>query len=350
MKQRIDKLRSTLHDNESALISSYPNIFYYSGFTSGDAYLLISHDRQLLITDSRYTIQAHEQAPDFEVVDITTGFDEIFKMIHTSYIGYEENVMSVKQYRSLRNKTGDRQELVEMSKQINWLRRIKDEDEIKTIAAAEEIGDMAFSYILDELHVGMSERKVALMLESFMKEQGASALSFDTIAASGKRSAMPHGMASEKLIEKGDFLTLDFGCIYKGYCSDMTRTVVFGNPDEKQKEIYDTVLNAQKAALEIIRPGIKCSEVDAAARKVIHDAGYGRNFGHGLGHSVGIEIHEMPSFSPKCEDIVEKGHVITVEPGIYVENFGGVRIEDLVAVTDDGINDLTHSPKELIII
>lgn len=350
MKQRIDKLRSTLHDNESALISSYPNIFYYSGFTSGDAYLLISHDRQLLITDSRYTIQAHEQAPDFEVVDITTGFDEIFKMIHTSYIGYEENVMSVKQYRSLRNKTGDRQELVEMSKQINWLRRIKDEDEIKTIAAAEEIGDMAFSYILDELHVGMSERKAALMLESFMKEQGASALSFDTIAASGKRSAMPHGMASEKFIEKGDFLTLDFGCIYKGYCSDMTRTVVFGNPDEKQKEIYDTVLRAQEAALKIIRPGIKCSEVDAAARKVIHDAGYGRNFGHGLGHSVGIEIHEMPSFSPKCEDIVEKGHVITVEPGIYVEDFGGVRIEDLVAVTDDGINDLTHSPKELIII
>lgn len=350
MKQRIDKLRNTLHDNESALISSYPNIFYYSGFTSGDAYLLISHDRQLLITDSRYTIQAHEQAPDFEVVDITTGFDEIFKMIHTSYIGYEENVMSVKQYRSLRNKTGDRQELVEMSKQINWLRRIKDEDEIKTIAAAEEIGDMAFSYILDELHVGMSERKAALMLESFMKEQGASALSFDTIAASGKRSAMPHGMASEKFIEKGDFLTLDFGCIYKGYCSDMTRTVVFGNPDEKQKEIYDTVLNAQKAALDIIRPGIKCSEVDAAARKVIYDAGYGRNFGHGLGHSVGIEIHEMPSFSPKCEDIVEKGHVITVEPGIYVEDFGGVRIEDLVAVTDDGINDLTHSPKELIII
>lgn len=350
MKQRIDKLRSTLHDNESALISSYPNIFYYSGFTSGDAYLLISHDRQLLITDSRYTIQAHEQAPDFEVVDITTGFDEIFKMIHTSYIGYEENVMSVKQYRSLRNKTGDRQELVEMSKQINWLRRIKDEDEIKTIAEAEKIGDMAFSYILDELHVGMSERKAALMLESFMKEQGASALSFDTIAASGKRSAMPHGMASEKLIEKGDFLTLDFGCIYKGYCSDMTRTVVFGNPDEKQKEIYDTVLRAQEAALKIIRPGIKCSEVDAAARKVIHDAGYGRNFGHGLGHSVGIEIHEMPSFSPKCEDIVEKGHVITVEPGIYVEDFGGVRIEDLVAVTDDGINDLTHSPKELIII
>ena len=350
MKQRIDKLRSTLHDNESALISSYPNIFYYSGFTSGDAYLLISHDRQLLITDSRYTIQAHEQAPDFEVVDITTGFDEIFKMIHTSYIGYEENVMSVKQYRSLRNKTGDRQELVEMSKQINWLRRIKDEDEIKTIAEAEKIGDMAFSYILDELHVGMSERKAALMLESFMKEQGASALSFDTIAASGKRSAMPHGMASEKLIEKGDFLTLDFGCIYKGYCSDMTRTVVFGNPDEKQKEIYDTVLRAQEAALKIIRPGIKCSEVDAAARKVIHDAGYGRNFGHGLGHSVGIEIHEMPSFSPKCEDIVEKGHVITVEPGIYVENFGGVRIEDLVAVTDNGINDLTHSPKELIII
>ena len=350
MKQRIERLLNKLADNEAALISSYPNIFYFSGFTSEDAYLLISHERRILVTDSRYTIQAHEQAPDFEVMDISAGFGELFKKTAAKYIGYEEAAMTVREYRALRNKTGDKQELVEMSKQIESCRRVKDESEIATIAQAEKIGDMAFEYVLPKLHVGMSEREVALMLEFYMKEQGASALSFDTIAASGKRSAMPHGMASDKLIEKGDFLTLDFGCVYKGYCSDMTRTVVFGAPNEQQREIYDTVLRAQKAALDMIKAGVKCNEVDAAARKVIADAGYGKNFGHGLGHSVGIEIHEMPSFSPKCTDTVKKGHVITVEPGIYVEGFGGVRIEDLVAVTDAGIENLTHSPKELIIL
>lgn len=350
MKSRIDKLRELLNDNEAAFISSYPNIFYYSGFTSEDAYLLISHDKQILVTDSRYTIQAHEQAPDFEIVNITKGFNEIFKLIDANYIGYEEEVLTVKQYRDFRSKTTDRQELVEMQKKLTSLRKIKDENEIQKIAEAEKIGDAAFKYVLDKIRPGVTEREIALELEFFMKREGATALSFETIAASGKRSAMPHGAASDKVIEKGDFLTLDFGCVFEGYCSDMTRTVAVGNVNDTQREIYDVVLKAQKAALEAIKAGVECNAVDAVARNIIKDAGYGENFGHGLGHSVGIEIHEMPSFSPKCNEKLKPGHIMTVEPGIYIEDFGGVRIEDLVLVTEDGIRNLTSSPKELIIV
>lgn len=350
MKSRLDRLRQELNDNEAAFISSYPNIFYYSGFTSEDAYLLISHDRQILVTDSRYTIQAHEQSPDFEVIDITKGFNEIFKLISASYIGYEEEALSVKQYRNFRSKTTDFQELVEMQKKLTKLRKIKDEEEIKRIAEAEKIGDAAFSHILDKIRPGITEREIALELEFFMKKQGATALSFDTIAASGKRSAMPHGVASDKVIEKGDLLTLDFGCIFEGYCSDMTRTVAVGSADERQREIYNTVLKAQMSALDAIREGMECNEIDAIARNIIKEAGYGENFGHGLGHSVGIEIHEMPSFSAKCSEKLKAGHVMTVEPGIYIEDFGGVRIEDLVVVTKDGTRNLTNSPKELIIV
>lgn len=350
MLSRTDRLRELLDDNEAVIISSYPNIFYYSGFTSEDAYLLISHDKKLLITDSRYTIQAREQAPDYEVVDSKEGFKNIFKRISSRYIGFEENNISVRQHRNWQfSMTSDRM-LVPMQKRIESLRQIKENDEIRHIAEAERIGDEAFSYVLDKIKPGVTERDIALELEFFMKKQGASALSFETIAASGIRGAMPHGAASEKLIEKGDLLTLDFGCVYEGYCSDMTRTVAVGSVNDKQRKIYDTVLKAQQAALDIIAPGKKCSEIDAAARDVIKAAGYGENFGHALGHSVGIEIHETPVFSSKSTDIVKPGNVITAEPGIYIDGFGGVRIEDLVAVTEDGIQNLTHSPKDLIIV
>lgn len=350
MLSRTDRLRELLDDNEAVIISSYPNIFYYSGFTSGDAYLLISHDKKLLVTDSRYTIQAREQAPDYEVVDSKEGFKKLFKIISSRYIGFEENYISVRQHRNWQfSMTSDRA-LVPMQKRIDSLRQVKDDDEIRRIAEAEKIGDGAFSYILDKIKPGVTERDIALELEFFMKRHGASALSFETIAASGIRGAMPHGAASSKVIEKGDLLTLDFGCIYDGYCSDMTRTVAVGSVSDKQREIYDIVLKAQLAAIDAVVPGIKCSEIDTAARDVIKAAGYGENFGHALGHSVGIEIHETPVFSSKSTDIVKPGHVITVEPGIYIDGFGGVRIEDLVVVTENGIQNLTQSPKELIII
>ena len=348
MNVRVEALLNSIHDDEAVFISSYPNIFYYSAFTSEDAFLLISHNESYIITDSRYTIQAKEQSGEFTLYDIKDGFEKLFSKIPEKIIGYEENNLSVKQYKELKRKIV--KEFTPMQKNIERQRRIKDSLEIKRIAEAQKIGDEAFSYILNHIRAGKTEREIALDLEFFMKRQGATALSFETIAASGKRSAMPHGIATDKVIEKGDFLTLDFGCIYEGYCSDMTRTVVIGKPTDKQTEIYNIVLSAQNAGLLAIEEGKKCSDADAAARKVIEASGYGENFGHGLGHGVGIEIHEMPSLSPKCDDIIKNGNILTVEPGIYIEDFGGVRIEDLVVVEDGKMRNLTNSAKELIII
>lgn len=350
MRERIDRLLNLVKDNEAVLISSYPNVFYYSGFTSSDAELLITHSERYIITDSRYTIQARSEAPDFELYDIKNGYDNLFSRISGTLIGFEEDEISVSRYRRLKKRLKSGQEFVEMQKLVSGPRKIKDRGEIKKIAEAERLGDEAFSYVLPKIRAGVTEREIALELEFFMKRNGASALSFDTIAASGKRSAMPHGAATDKIIERGDFLTLDFGCVFEGYCSDMTRTVVIGEADARQREIYETVLAAQKAAIDAIEAGKSCAGIDAVARRVISDAGYGKNFGHGLGHSVGIEIHENPSFSPKCSETVKNGHVITVEPGIYIEDFGGVRIEDLIVVEDGKARNLTSSEKELIIL
>ena len=181
-----------------------------------------------------------------------------------------------------------------------------------------------------------------------MKEEGAEGFSFDTIAASGLNSAMPHAVPTDKKLEQGDFLTMDFGCLYHGYCSDMTRTVVIGKASEKQRKVYDTVLLAQKTAMDQMRPGMTGRQIDALARDVIREAGYGEYFGHSLGHSVGLEIHERPVFSKNEKTVIQPGMVITVEPGIYIENFGGVRIEDVVVITENGCESLAHSPKELI--
>ncbi len=348
VNRRVDRLCERLHDNEAALISSYPNIFYYSGFTSGDAYLLISHDSRFIITDSRYTIQAREQAKDYEVIDIKNGFEKIFSKISADYIGYESKHMCVSENKRLKMKIANHQALVEKQKVIDEARSVKDSEEIRRISEAERIGDEAFSHVLGMIRAGAVERDIALELEFFMKRNGASALSFDTIVASGARSAMPHGVASGKTIEQGDLVTLDFGCIFEGYCSDMTRTVVVGKANDRQKEIYDVVLKAQTAAIDAVRVGAVCSDVDKVARDIISGAGYGGNFGHGLGHSVGIEIHESPSFAPRSNAKLENGNVITVEPGIYVDGFGGVRIEDLIVIEDGKARNLTHSPKELI--
>ena len=350
MLDRVGRLLNVVGEDEAVFISSYPNIFYYSGFCSEDAYLLISHDKRYIVTDSRYTIQAKEQAPDFELYDIKNGLEKLFSRIPERIIGIEEEKIQLKRYRTLKRRLSNGQEFVESQKNIDKLRRVKDDDEIRRIAAAEAIGDAAFEYILPKIRAGITEREIALEIEFFMKRQGASALSFDTIAASGIRSAMPHGLASDKVIEKGDLLTLDFGCVFEGYCSDMTRTVAVGAVTDRQREIYDIVLSAQLAAIDAAKTGRICSYVDGVARKIITDAGYGKNFGHGLGHSVGIEIHESPSFSPKCNDALKNGYVITVEPGIYIEDFGGVRIEDLIVINDDKAINLTKSPKELIIV
>ena len=348
MENRIQKLLKSVNDSEAVFISSYPNIFYYSGFKSEDAFLLISKDKRLIITDSRYTVQAKEQAAGFEVIDISCGFKNIFSKISENRIGFEEQNVTVAQYEKYKSALGNK-ELFAMQKKINAPRQVKDKDEIKKITEAERLGDEAFTYVLDKIKDGTTEKDIAFELEFYMRRHGASDSSFDTIAASGVRGAMPHGLASDKAIKSGELLTLDFGCVLDGYCSDMTRTVAVGVISDWQHEIYDIVLKAQTSALKAVSAGKQCSEIDAAARKIITDAGYGKNFGHALGHSVGIEIHENPNFSPKSKDTVEIGNVITVEPGIYIDGMGGVRIEDVIAVTENGTVNITHSPKELII-
>ncbi len=350
MTDRAARLFNTLDAGMAVLISSYPNIFYYSGFTSGDAFLLMTENERFIITDSRYFVQAREQAVGFELVDIAEGFGKIFAKISEKTIGFEDACVSVERYEKLCAALGEGQELKKLQEKINAPRRTKDEDEIKKIAEAERLGDEAFSYILTKIKTGVTEAEIAFELEFFMKRNGASALSFETIAASGKRGAMPHGTASKKVIEHGDMLTLDFGCVLEGYCSDMTRTVAVGTAAPWQHEVYNTVLKAQLAALSFIEAGKSCAEADSVARQIITDAGYGKNFGHSLGHSVGIEIHENPNLSPKSTDIIENGNVLTVEPGIYIDGMGGVRIEDLTAIVNGKAVNLTHSDKGLIIL
>lgn len=343
---RSDKLRQYISEYEAVFITSYPNIFYYSGFKSEDGALIITKDSSILLTDSRYTIQAKLQSPSYEVCDISNT-ESIIKSLKQEILCIEEDFVTVSEFSKLQ---GYGKKLKPFSKTIKRPRRVKDSEEILRIAKAEELGDRAFNYVLDLIKPGKSEKEIAIELEFFMKKNGAEKLSFDTICASGVRSAMPHGVASDKIIEKGEFLTLDFGCVLDGYCSDMTRTVVIGSASQRHKEIYEIVLKAQESALGIIKSGVSGKEADASARNVINSYGYKDNFGHGTGHSVGVEIHEQPSLSPKSEDILETGNVISVEPGIYIEGFGGVRIEDLVQINDENALNLTKSQKDLLII
>lgn len=342
---RTQKLLRSFEDGDGAYISSKANIFYYSGFTSEDARLVVTKNERIILTDSRYSVQAKKQAPDFEIHDIRDL--SVLEQLGIKRLLFEEEYLTVKELAGI-NK-GSYKAIPAMGK-ISKPREVKEEAEIEKIRAAESLGDAAFSHILGFIKPGVGEIEIALELEMFMRKNGASGLSFETIAASGVRSAMPHGTASEKKLEHGDLFTLDFGCVLDGYCSDMTRTVAIGKPDSRQKEIYDTVLKAQKAACEFVAAGKSCAGADGVARSIIADSGYGENFGHSLGHSVGIEIHENPNLSPKSAGILEPGNVVTVEPGIYIEGFGGVRIEDLVVIGEKNTVNLTKSEKELIIL
>lgn len=341
---------------DAILLTSPPNMQYVAGFT-GEGYVYFSKKNSVVVTDSRYTIAAKKECPDFEVItwqgakyyDILA---DLLKKDKAVNIAVEDFFMTVQEYRKLRaffEKSGLSQLKVEyLGEEITKLRRVKTEDEIRKIREAEAIGDRAFARLVKKLKTGMTEKNVAALLEFYMKEEGADGFSFDTIAASGLHSAMPHAVPTEKVLEKGDFLTMDFGCIHEGYCSDMTRTVVMGKASDEQKKVYETVLLAQKAALDGIRPGMTGKEIDAMARDIITKAGYGSQFGHSLGHSVGLCIHEKPCFSPNDETVILPGMVLSVEPGIYIENFGGVRIEDLVVITENGCDNLSSSPKELM--
>lgn len=337
---------------DAVLISNGNNMRYVSGFAGETGYLYISGKRHAVITDFRYTYQAEAEAEGYEIITIGSGgYEEaignVVKADNVRKLGFESEDMLYSTYDNFKQAL-DFIELVPIKDEVTRLRRIKTPKELEYIRQAESIGDKVFSEILTFIKPGVTELEVAARIEYLMKLNGAQKTSFDTIVASGVNSSMPHAVPTTKKIEKGDFVTMDFGCVYEGYCSDMTRTIVVGKASDKQKEIYNIVLEAQLAALDFLKAGYKGKEVDKVARDIIYKAGYEGCFGHGLGHSVGLFIHENPRLSPGEDDIIEAGMIETVEPGIYVRGFGGVRIEDLVEVTESGVVNYTHSDKSLI--
>ena len=340
---------------DAVLVSSPANIRYLCGFAGTESYLYLSREHKVILTDSRYTLQAQEESGGLEVRAIAgkQGYGQLLKELlwedKAGTLGFEDGSMLYRTVRRLQKEAGLSEERwVPLEDALSMLRVQKSEEEIELLAKAEQIGDAAFSYILGQLAPGMTELEIAARLEYFMRSQGAEDKSFDTIAASGLHSAIPHAVPTEKKLARGDLVTLDFGCRYHGYCSDMTRTVAIGKAEERQKELYQIVLEAQQTALSKLRAGITGAEADGTARHVIEKAGYGAYFGHGLGHSVGLEIHERPALSPRDETVLEPGMVVTVEPGIYVPGVGGVRIEDMVVITETGCRNLTSSVKELL--
>lgn len=341
---------------DALLLTNPANMRFVAGFT-GEGYVYLSEKQAVVVTDSRYTIAAGAECEGFHVIEwdkrgYYAPLLEAVRKDGIAELGIEDEEITVADYHRIRTelqKAGlDQVKTEAIGNRVTDWRGVKTEREIDILRQAEAIGDRAFARLLPKLKAGMTEKQTAALLEFFMKEEGAEGFSFDTIAASGLHSAMPHAVPTDKPLEEGDFLTLDFGCLYQGYCSDMTRTVVIGRANAKQKMVYDTVLRAQMTALAGIRPGMTGRQIDALARDVIRKAGFGEYFGHSLGHSVGLEIHERPVFSPKEETVIRPGMVITVEPGIYIKNFGGVRIEDVVVITEDGCENITHSPKQLI--
>ena len=337
------------------LIDSPSNLYYYTGFTGEEGMLLLpttSHE-VYLITDSRYYEQVEKECPDITLVRMeNTEYSEIVKRLLRDFSCEKiavESTMPLSRYLKLCETCGEYTFEIGTDA-IMESRMVKDEEELARIAQAEEIGDVAFSHILGLLKPGVSEMDIALELEFFMKRQGATKLSFDTIVASGPNSSMPHAKVTNRRIEKGDFVTMDFGCVYQGYCSDMTRTVAIGEPTEEMRKVYQIVMDANLRAMEGIRAGVACNEIDALARDYIKEEGYGAYFGHGLGHGVGLEIHEEPRFSTKCKVITKENMVLTDEPGIYLPGRFGVRIEDLVVVKKDGCEKLSKSEKNLIVL
>lgn len=343
---------------DGILITSEENRRYFTGFHSSAGMLIVTHDDAVFLTDSRYIEAAQNKIKNCSVMESRKLKDQIPDILKKVSLHNKPSpkllvesdklkVSELKYYRSLFKPT--RLSTVGGDKIINSLREVKSEQELERIIKAQRIAEAAFENVLGFIRPGVSEKEIALHLDFYMLSHGAEALSFDTIAVSGKKSSMPHGVPDGKLVEKGDFLTMDFGAVVDGYHSDMTRTVCVGEPSDKQREIYNIVLSAQENALRTIKAGVSAFDADSAARDVIKDAGYGEFYRHATGHGVGIEIHEGPVVGGNPKIILREGNVVTVEPGIYIPDEFGVRIEDMVFVTADGCQNLTKSPKNLII-
>lgn len=337
-----------------AIIQNPVNRFYLSGFRSSAGMIVLTENKAVLLVDFRYFEKAKKTVQNMEVVLANNFFANAKEMLETENIKKilpETDFINLDSFERMK-KAFEGIEVSNdnsLSQTISSLRQIKSAEETKCIKKSQGITDNAFAHILNFIKAGVTEREIALELEFFMRKTGSEGVAFDTIAVSGKNSSLPHGVPTEKPLENGDFLTMDFGAVYNGYCSDMTRTVAVGYVTDEQQKVYDTVLKAQLSALKEIGPNKVCKEIDKIARDIIN-AEYEGCFGHGLGHSVGLEIHENPALNTRDETLLKAGVIMTVEPGIYIPDKFGVRIEDMVLITDTSYENLTKSPKELIII
>ncbi len=346
---RLIKAQNLLKEKnlDALAITNMRNIRYFSGFTGSAGVLLVFFDKALLFTDFRYIEQAAEEAKGCQIINCGSSlYEQLADALAISRaIGIEMEHLSVARFNLFKDKIDDKSW---SDVNLDDLRIIKDADEIRCIEKAVQIADNAFEKLIGQIKNPMTELEVAALLEFNLKNLGAKSTSFSTIVASGKRSSLPHGQPTEKLLERGDFVTIDFGCVYDGYCSDMTRTFVLGKASDEQKRIYNIVLSAQIAAIEGLKPGAICQDVDALARDIIKNAGFGDNFGHGTGHSLGLFIHEQPRLAPGSKTVLQSSMLVTVEPGIYLSNWGGVRIEDIALITKDGARILTKTSKTLL--
>ena len=355
IQKRIETLQKNLEKGEAVLINEDNNRFYFTGFKSSAGNVLITNENSYLLIDFRYYEKAAKTVKHLKVLlceKFYTQINELLKENGIKRLYIETDSVSLSQYALLKDRLSETEisNSNKIAKQIKKQRSIKSEAEIESIKKAQNLTDETFTYILNKIKTDVTEKEIMLDMEFFARSKGSEGVAFDFIVVSGKNSSLPHGVPTDKKIEEGDFITMDFGCVINGYRSDMTRTVAVGNVSDEQRLVYDTVLKAQSASLTAIKSGIPCNEIDKIARDIIAKAGFGKCFGHGLGHSVGLEIHESPACNTRDTTPLETGMIMTVEPGIYLEDKFGVRIEDMVVVTENGCLNLTNSSKELIIL
>jgi len=357
MSQRLQNLRDTFkeHKLDGILISSLENRRYLSGFTGSAGHLIITRDNAILATDFRYIEQSSRQAPDFRVVRTGPNFDwfhQVLAETGVTRLGFESDVLTVAQHRRFYKALREYSEsgkgkirLVGTSGITEEIRSFKDENELSLLQKAISISDQAMDSVTSAIQAGQTEQEVAWRLEVAMRELGAESLAFDIIVGSGPNAALPHHRAGERVIQEGEPIVIDMGAKYQGYCSDLTRTIALGDVDDTFRRVYDTVLGAQLTAISTVQVGMTGAETDGLARKVIEDAGFGENFGHGLGHGVGLAVHELPVAGPTSKGVLKEGTAFTIEPGIYIPGWGGVRIEDVVTLEKSGARVMSRAKK-----
>ena len=355
---RVDKLRAKVGEQglDAFLVSQAENRRYLSRFTGSAGFLLIAKKRAILATDFRYVEQATKQAPGFDIFQIQgqlrQWFPKLIAEVDPERLGFEADDISFAVYQQLVEsakeiQTGAKLELIPTRELVESLRAVKQENELRCILGAAELADEAIAKIAAEITPGMTERQIAWEIEKLLREKGSQGLAFDIIVASGPNSALPHAQPSEHAVVKGEPIVIDMGARVEGYCSDMTRTLILGEPDDKLRRVYDIVLGAQLTAIATMGAGMSGHQVDSLGRVVIEEAGFGQNFGHALGHGVGLATHELPRLGKDSKDILSDGMVVTVEPGIYIEGWGGVRIEDMVFMEKGRAKLLTKAKKTL---